>query len=278
MPRATPNYNLYVLKPNLVREWHPTKNGRLRPFDITPGSGKKVWWICKRGHEWEAVVYSRSRGSGCPYCNQPSAADNSSLALSNSSLIMEWHPTANGDITPRDVTGAYPEKVWWLCSEGHEWQATLKSRLKGKGCPVCQKGLVKNKLHDFRIHSWLKKAAEGHQPVSRITDIIFELDSDDAEIDKDFRKSRRFKSQGTAIIEIPFSGHWLYAQIRNFSHAGMYVETEVAINPGTKIIIKFDRPFFSAEQKSYTSIIQWCKRLDDGYQSFSQYGLGVKFI
>jgi len=131
MPRATPNYNLYVLKPNLVREWHPTKNGRLRPFDITPGSGKKVWWICKRGHEWEAVVYSRSRGSGCPYCNQPSAADNSSLALSNSSLIMEWHPTANGDITPRDVTGAYPEKVWWLCSEGHEWQATLKALQRG---------------------------------------------------------------------------------------------------------------------------------------------------
>jgi hypothetical protein len=280
MPQATPNYNLYVLKPNLVREWHPTKNAQVRPADVTPGSGKKVWWICKNGHEWQAVIYSRSRGSGCPYCNKPSASitDNSSLAVLNSNLIKEWHPSANGDVTPRNVTVACPGKVWWICSEGHEWQATLKSRLKGNGCPVCHKGLVKKKLHDFRIHSGARKTAESHRRVSRMADIIFELDSDDNAIDKNFRKSKRIRSQGTAILEIPLSGHWLYAQIRNFSHAGMYVETEVPIKPGTKIVIKFDRPFFSTQQKSYPSIIQWCKRLDDDAQSFSQYGLGVKFI
>tara|TARA_B110000858_G_scaffold198379_2_gene264426 strand:- start:10374 stop:10499 length:126 start_codon:yes stop_codon:yes gene_type:complete len=26
----------------LTKEWHPTKNGELTPFDVTAGSGKKV--------------------------------------------------------------------------------------------------------------------------------------------------------------------------------------------------------------------------------------------
>lgn len=29
------------------------------------------------------------------------------------------------------------KKVWWVCSEGHEWVATIGSRTQGAGCPVC---------------------------------------------------------------------------------------------------------------------------------------------
>ncbi|MBQ03731.1 hypothetical protein CL673_03350 [Candidatus Bathyarchaeota archaeon] len=54
--------------PELAKEWHPIKNGDLTPAQVTPGSGKKVWWRCSRGHEWEAMVKSRTRGTGCPYC------------------------------------------------------------------------------------------------------------------------------------------------------------------------------------------------------------------
>lgn len=28
----------------------------------------KVWWQCKNGHEWQAAVYSRNAGNGCPFC------------------------------------------------------------------------------------------------------------------------------------------------------------------------------------------------------------------
>ncbi|MCS5669427.1 MAG: zinc-ribbon domain-containing protein [Dehalococcoidia bacterium] len=52
----------------LVREWHPKKNGSLGPDDITTSSKKKVWWLCEHGHEWEAVVGNRTKGSGCPLC------------------------------------------------------------------------------------------------------------------------------------------------------------------------------------------------------------------
>ncbi|WP_306822131.1 zinc-ribbon domain-containing protein [Mesobacillus foraminis] len=41
----------------LSQQWHPDKNGSLTPSDVTPGSGKKVWWVCKKAHEWEASIH-----------------------------------------------------------------------------------------------------------------------------------------------------------------------------------------------------------------------------
>ena len=59
---------LESINPALSREWHPEKNGTLTPNDVTPGSNKKVWWLCANNHEWEAQINSRNRGSNCPYC------------------------------------------------------------------------------------------------------------------------------------------------------------------------------------------------------------------
>jgi hypothetical protein len=30
-------------------------------------------------------------------------------------------------------------KAWWLCGEGHEWDAVIASRNDGRGCPGCAK-------------------------------------------------------------------------------------------------------------------------------------------
>ena len=55
--------------PDLVKEWHPTKNGELTPDDFTHGTHKKVWWLCPIGHSYESVVQKRTgNNSGCPYC------------------------------------------------------------------------------------------------------------------------------------------------------------------------------------------------------------------
>ncbi|MBT6207676.1 MAG: zinc-ribbon domain-containing protein [Francisellaceae bacterium] len=40
----------------LAQEWHKEKNGKLKPEDVTKNSNKKVWWQCKKGHEWEALM------------------------------------------------------------------------------------------------------------------------------------------------------------------------------------------------------------------------------
>ena len=56
--------------PQLAAQWHPDKNGALRPENVSPNSNRKVWWQCPEGHVWKAVVYSRAgkRKCGCPVC------------------------------------------------------------------------------------------------------------------------------------------------------------------------------------------------------------------
>ena len=54
--------------PDLAKEWDYEKNYPLTPNDVTSGSGKKVWWRCSHGHQWQAVIDSRVKGSGCLYC------------------------------------------------------------------------------------------------------------------------------------------------------------------------------------------------------------------
>lgn len=38
---------------------------------------------------------------------------------------------------PDDYTYRSHRKVWWKCTYGHEWQATIDSRVKNPECPCC---------------------------------------------------------------------------------------------------------------------------------------------
>lgn len=125
--------------PELVAEWHPTKNGNLTPHDIMPGSSKKVWWECNHNHEWEATISNRTGNkSGCPYCSGKKAWPGfNDLQTINPALTQEWHPVKNGNLTPRMVVSRSDKKVWWVCKNGHEWIASIKDRQHGNGCPYC---------------------------------------------------------------------------------------------------------------------------------------------
>ena len=135
--RVSSGYNLEAINPPLSKEWHPDKNGQLRPHDVTPGSGQLVWWRCIRGHEWTAAVFSRNSGVGCPYCGGHRATSETCLQAVNKRLAREWHPSKNGSLTPKAVLPNSGQKVWWKCSNGHEWQAQIQSRNKGCGCACC---------------------------------------------------------------------------------------------------------------------------------------------
>lgn len=54
---------------DLVEEWDFDKNIEISPSDISCGSGKLVWWKCSKcGYEWQAKVFNRTNGTGCPIC------------------------------------------------------------------------------------------------------------------------------------------------------------------------------------------------------------------
>ena len=42
-----------VTRPDMAALFHPTKNGVDTPETLKAGTGKKVWWLCKNGHEWQ---------------------------------------------------------------------------------------------------------------------------------------------------------------------------------------------------------------------------------
>jgi len=130
--------------PELVAEWHPTKNGNLTPNMITPCSHKKIHWICKDGHEWITTPHNRAKSplSGCPFDSGQLVCADKSLEGTNPNLALEWHPTKNGDITPLDVPPHSGRKVWWLCTRcGREWQAYISNRARGAGC-ICYHEVV----------------------------------------------------------------------------------------------------------------------------------------
>lgn len=130
--------DLATTHPILASEWHPHKNGNRLLINVTHGSKIKAWWLCKKGHEWEAVVNNRSRGRGCPICaDRQVLIGYNDLSTTHPLLASEWHPTKNGDRLPTSIVKGSVSKVWWQCKLGHEWEAVVNSRNKGNGCPVC---------------------------------------------------------------------------------------------------------------------------------------------
>ena len=123
--------------PEIAAEWHPTKNGAITPDMVVSHSNKKVWWQCELGHEWPTGVHMRHR-TGCPVCSGKKVLSGfNDLATKDPELAAEWHPTRNGDLTPRQVVRFSGRRVWWLCDEGHEWPTTVATRSTGSGCPSC---------------------------------------------------------------------------------------------------------------------------------------------
>ena len=126
--------------PQLVTQWHPTKNGNLIPERIPPGTTRKVWWRCEKGHEWQASVSSRTcGGSGCPVCaGKKVIAGENDLASQFPAIAAQWHPRQNETLTPQQVTPSSNRKVWWRCELGHEYQAAVAARtMRGSSCPYC---------------------------------------------------------------------------------------------------------------------------------------------
>ena len=131
--------------PELVKEWHPTKNRLLSISDVSAHTSKKVWWVCDKGHEWEAPVSNRSgvkrsgEKTGCPVCaNRRLLQGFNDLATTYPHLAEEWHRFKNS-FGSNEVLAVSTKKVWWVCSKGHEWEAQVRARtrMKGTGCPYC---------------------------------------------------------------------------------------------------------------------------------------------
>ena len=132
--------SLLISNPEIAKEWHYEKNGNLKPEYFSSNSGKKVWWICQKGHEWQATIDNRNNKRGCPYCSGKKVLKGyNDLQTINPTLAEEWNYEKNNDLSPEHFTVNSHEKVWWKCQRGHEWQTRISHRNAGSGCPICRK-------------------------------------------------------------------------------------------------------------------------------------------
>lgn len=112
---------------DIAKKWSP-KN-RLKPTDVVAGSNKKVWWKCKKGHEWYQAICTEVKVKRyCPKCNN--------LVELFPEIAKEWHSTKNGELTPNKAKPKSHKKVWWQCSKGHEYEGVISGRTR-HGCPIC---------------------------------------------------------------------------------------------------------------------------------------------
>lgn len=120
--------------------WDYERNGTLTPSQVMPGNGKKVWWVCEKGHHFSKTISLQNKSPSCPICgNRQLLVGFNDLATTHPNLAKEWNYEKNHPLTPRDVMPSSSKKVWWSCSScGNEWQTQINLRiLSGIGCPKC---------------------------------------------------------------------------------------------------------------------------------------------
>ena len=128
------------LFPNIIKEWHPTKNGSLKPEYISAHTHKKMWWICSKGHEYQMVVKHKTEDNcGCPICsNHKILSGFNDLETLRPDIAKEWDYGKNKPLTPDKVAVSANYKVWWLCPKGHSYYYSISHRTcSGRTCPIC---------------------------------------------------------------------------------------------------------------------------------------------
>lgn len=67
--KAKRQNSLVVKKPEIAKQWHPTKNGDISPSEVGAYAREEYWWVCENGHEWQKSPNSR-RSAKCRYCKK----------------------------------------------------------------------------------------------------------------------------------------------------------------------------------------------------------------
>ena len=133
--------SIVTKQPGLMQEWDYERNG-LNPAELPPTYKRKVHWVCRSEagrecgcHRWQATVYRRVCGEGCPYCAGHTACEHTSLAT-YPELCQEWD-TQRNKVDPSKVSVKSKACYNWICENKHSWKAKVSERLLGIKCTIC---------------------------------------------------------------------------------------------------------------------------------------------
>lgn len=149
----TKKKNLLSEHPEIAQIWDYEKNS-VDLKDIHPGSSKKAWFRCGKGHSYKRAVYIQTAGAECPECKAIR------LSVDNKKYISDfWDTVKNRDIDICHTYAHYNTIVHWKCPKcGYEWKSQVRAR-KTEMCPACDLGTaIKKGVNDvFTVVPALKE-------------------------------------------------------------------------------------------------------------------------
>lgn len=218
--KLSPEFSLKNKNPKISKEWDYKKN-KDKPEDIFSTTHSKRWWICEKGHSYQARVSHRVKAkSSCTYCmgggRYKKVSSESSLTTINPAAAKMWDYKKNKD-TPEEVLATSHSKRWWICENGHSFNQPISFRLN-RGCANCE---LKNKSKEeiyllFELKKFFK--IDPNDNKINLKDKIYDVDIKIPDhkivveydgsywhkdkVDKDKFKTQRLQKEGWIVIRV----------------------------------------------------------------------------
>jgi hypothetical protein len=142
---ANTHTNLGKLRPGLASLWDTAKNVGIAFATLDATHANPVWWRCPNGHGFQRPPVRMLADDACPTCGLAKT----SLAALAPNVAAEWHPTKNA-IASTEIRADHVMNAWWVCPNGHEYQATVRARTQGnRQCSTCYGGWSLENIRAF---------------------------------------------------------------------------------------------------------------------------------
>jgi hypothetical protein len=215
----------------------------------------------------------------CTFCRDLKSQDDQRMVDAKPELIREWHPTRNPTLKARDVSLNHPDKVWWICEQGHEWEATIRLRVTGRNCPFCTNLAAPASSPKHSAAESKARTVEGRQAPGAMASLAAFREAATSPLSgKELRKGRRYERPAVVMVEKARSGILGYAELHNFSAGGMMLRSEFSLHPGEIITIKLDQPLHSSASTTMTGKVIWCRNIQVEGEASSPFGIGLCLI
>lgn len=130
----------------ILHLWHPTKNGDLKPSQVSDRTAKRTWLQCPTcGYEWrESLRGTRKESRKCPSCHGGRghylAKGSNDPGSKRPDVARQLDPELNGGLCAEGLHAHAGAMVWWRRPCGHVWRekASMRSMRVDDSCPYCK--------------------------------------------------------------------------------------------------------------------------------------------
>ena len=146
--KRNPELSLKAFVSDADVQWHPRRNGDLKPEEVPYNYGGEVWWKCPKGedHVWKTICRARVDTANkrlernilhvflsilaCPFCSNNRLSKTNSLSTRYPELSIEFDSLSNGGLLASQIIHTSKKRYFWRCKQNHLYQMSIPQRLQ----------------------------------------------------------------------------------------------------------------------------------------------------